>query len=358
MAALRYPKEFGTDGPSVDYLEMQFLRRDYDSSTVKYKLETVSGPGMREGANTIFINIPQKVTEAISQQFNQTALGELGSFIGNRGNVGTALTNAVSRTAEQFLLNKSVDIANKLGATNLSASGLLSATSGVVFNPNLEVLYEGPDFRTFNFQFNLFTKSREDAKEIFKIVETLRLASLPRVSTKSDVNTDALKNVFADTTAIEGSKALLDAGVGAVGGALKGKLDADVGAAKGARTGVLDSLGGLFQTAGTAAGTAATGLGFLFKGGSRFIKQPPFILLTYKRGTENHPFIKPLLPCAINQINFDFTPTGNYTTVGEFNADPKATTVGVTITMNLTEVTNLFADTMFNKRAPGVKEEK
>ena len=67
---------------------------------------------------------------------------------------------------------------------------------------------------------------------------------------------------------------------------------------------------------------------------------------------------KPLLPCAINQINFDFTPTGNYTTVGEFNADPKATTVGVTITMNLTEVTNLFADTMFNKRAPGVKEEK
>lgn len=359
MTALRYPKEFGTNGPSVDYLEMQFLRRDYTSNKVKYKLETVSGPDpLVEGANTIFINIPQKVTEAISQQFNQTTLGELGSFLGNRGDVGTAITNAISRTAENFLLNKSVDIANKLGATNLSASGLLSATSGVVFNPNLEVLYEGPDFRTFNFQFNLFTKSRDDAEQIFKIVETLRLASLPRVSTKDDVNTKALKNVFADTTAIEGSKALIDAGAGLVGGALKGKLDADVGAAKGARQGVLDSLGGLFQTAGTAAGTAATGLGFLFKGGSRFIKQPPFILLTYKRGSEDHPFIKPLLPCAINQINFDFTPTGNYTTVGEFNADKKATTVGVTITMNLTEVTNLFADTMFNKRAPGVKEEK
>ena len=185
MAALRYPKEFGTNGPSVDYLEMQFLRRDYSSETVKYKLETVSGPGMKEGANTIFINIPQKITEAISQQFNQTALGELGSFLGKRGDAGTAVRNALTRTAENFLLNKSVDLANKLGATNLSASGLLSATTGVVFNPNLEVLYEGPDFRTFNFQFNLFTKSRDDAKEIFKIVETLRLASLPRVSTKA-----------------------------------------------------------------------------------------------------------------------------------------------------------------------------
>ena len=358
MATLRYPKEFGTNGPSVDYLEMQFLRRDYSSDKVKYKLETVSGPGMKEGANTIFINIPQKVTEAISQQFNQTTLGELGSFLGKRGDAGTAVRNALTRTAENFLLNKSVDLANKLGATNLSASGLLSATSGVVFNPNLEVLYEGPDFRTFNFQFNLFTKSRKDAEEIFKIVETLRLASLPRVSTQADINTKQLTDVFTDTTVIEGSKALIDIGAGAIGGALKGKIDADSTAAEGARTDAISKLGGLLRPAGTAAGAAATAAGVLFKGGSRFIKQPPFILLTYKRGTEDHPFIKPLLPCAINQINFDFTPTGNYTTVGEFNNDPKATTVGVTITMNLTEVTNLFADTMFNKRAPGVKEEK
>ena len=75
------------------------------------------------------------------------------------------------------------------------------------------------------------------------------------------------------------------------------------------------------------------------------------------RGGKEHPFIQPLLPAAINQVNFDFTPTGNYTTVGEFDVDPnepRATTVGVTITMQLTEVTNLFADKLFTDRAPGV----
>ena len=72
------------------------------------------------------------------------------------------------------------------------------------------------------------------------------------------------------------------------------------------------------------------------------------------RGADEHPFIRPLLPAAINQINFDFTPTGNYTTVGDFNGEEKATTVGVTITMQLTEVTNLFADKLFTDRAPGV----
>ena len=349
MTALRYPSEFATNGPSVDYLEMQFVRRDYTKTEVEYKLEKVGGT-----TDTIFINVPQKVTEAISQQFNQTALGELGSFLGKRGDAGVAVKNALTRTAENFLLNKSVDVANKLGATNLSASGLLSATSGVVFNPNLEVLYEGPDFRTFNFQFNLFTKSRADASAVFNIVETLRMASLPSVKDVS-ANSSQLADVFTDTTAITAATGALDIGAGAITGAISGKIRSQSTAAAGAKQGALDKLTGLFAPVGTAAGAAATAGGFLFSGGSRFIKQPPFILLTYRRGGADHPFIKPLLPCAINQINFDFTPTGNYTTVGEFNADPKATTVGVTITMNLTEVTNLFADTMFNERAPGVK---
>ena len=345
-ATLRYPKEFGTDGPLVDYLEMMFIRRDYTKEEVDYKRDLTLG--------SILINIPQKVTEAISQQFNQTALGELGRFLGNRGDAGTAVKDAITRTAEQFLLNKSVDVANKLGATNLSASGLLSATSGVVFNPNLEVLYEGPDFRTFNFQFNLFTKSRADASAVFNIVEILRMASLPSVKDVS-VNSSQLTDVFTDTASIEGATAAINIGGSVLGGGLKGALDKQVGIAKGGKQGFFSSIGNLISPAGTAAGAAATAGGLLFNGDSRFIKQPPFILLTYKRGTKDHPFIKPLLPCAINQINFDFTPTGNYTTVGEFNADPKATTVGVTITMNLTEVTNLFADTMFTKRAQGVK---
>ena len=154
MTALRYPSEFATNGPSVDYLEMQFIRRDYTQKEVKYKLEKVG-----TGTDTIFINVPQKVTEAISQQFNQTALGELGSFLGSRGDAGKAVGNAITRTAEQFLLNKSVDVANKLGATNLSASGLLSATSGVVFNPSF-ISQSKPFQRTlrivFNSPFNFF----------------------------------------------------------------------------------------------------------------------------------------------------------------------------------------------------------
>ena len=348
MATQRYPADFGVTGPSVDYIEMQFIRRDYKQNKVQYKAS--------ENLDKILINVPQKVTEAISQQFNQSGLGEMGRFLAGRSNAGAAVKDALSRTAENFLLDKSVDVANKLGATNLSAAGLLSATSGVVFNPNLEVLYEGPDFRTFNFQFNLFTKSKKDAQSIYNIVDTLRRASLP--SRSGETNKIQLTHTFADTAAIQTATGAISLAGDIASGAIAGKIDAESTAASGAAGGLFSNIGKLFNGGATAAGAGATAAGLLFNSdGNRFITQPPFILLRYMRGGKEHPFIQPLLPAAINQVSFDFTPTGNYTTVGEFDVDPnepRATTVGVTITMQLTEVTNLFADKLFQDRAPGV----
>ena len=344
MATQRYPADFAVSGPSVDYIEMQFIRRDYKQNKVQYK-------GV-DDLGKILINVPQKVTEAISQQFNQSALGETGNFFAGKSNAGEAVRDALKRTAENFLLDKSVDVANKLGATGLSSAGLLSATTGVVFNPNLEVLYEGPDFRRFNFQFNLFTKSKEDAESIYAIVETLRVASLPLSEAKLD--NKALTDVFTDTAAIGAATAGVTTLSEVAKGALTGKFSDEKTALGGAGSGLLKGLAGFADPTGTLLGAGGTAAGLLFDSGSRFITQPPFILIRYMRGADEHPFIRPLLPAAIDQVNFDFTPTGNYTTVGEFNADPKATTVGVTITMQLTEVTNLFGDKLFNDRAPGV----
>ena len=357
----RYPADFVAPNPAVDYLEMKFIRRDYEATSVQYKEEKEYGD--------ILINIPQKVTEAMSQNYANAQLGELGRFLGNRGGQFQAGTDSVRRLFENFGLNKAVELSNKLGASGLSAAGLLSASSGVVFNPNLEVLYEGPDFRRFNFRFNLFTKSKEDAESIYNIVEILRRASLP---TSGDGHSGtSLQNVFYDasqTAAVEGlantAGSLINGGIE---NALKPKPDPTAknpnNTSPGWKGNVFNAAGALLSNAGDAAALSAAGAstqsGLLFNGikNQRFITQPPFILLTYKRGGKDHPFLQPLLPAAINQIDFDFTPTGNYTTVGDFDVDPskpRATTVGVTITMQLTEVTNLFGDKLFQDRAPGV----
>ena len=338
MTFQRYPADFSADSPAVDYLKIEFCRRNYDSDKVEY---------IKDYLDPILINIPQKVTEAMSQNFSNAQLGELGRFLGNRGGALQAASDSVRRLLENFGLDKAVELSNKLGASGLSAAGLLSATTGLVFNPNLEVLYEGPDFRRFNFRFNLFTKSEEDATAIYNIVDILRRASLPSASTKG-VNTKALENTFFDATQTAG----VVGGAAAAGNLIQGTLSGLLGGqGVGGPGGALNTI---LNNAGTAAGLGAVGGltagGQIFNDSSRFITQPPFVLMTYMRGAKQHPFLQPLLPAAINQIDFDFTPTGNYTTVGDFGATGKATTVGVTITMQLTEVTNLYADTLFFNR--------
>ena len=100
--------------------------------------------------------------------------------------------------------------------------------------------------------------------------------------------------------------------------------------------------------------TGATGLAIsagvgnlVFSGKNRFITQPPLIHLRYMRGASEHPFIQSLMPAFINQVGFDYTPTGSYTQLSDYaTAATKtaATTVGVNITLQLTEVTNLYQD--------------
>lgn len=336
MTAIRYPSEFTSD-PGTDYIRLDFVRRAYGQGSSA--AEKAGNLFTNEG-NSIILNVPQKVTEQISQQFANASLGDAGPmFRGiNYGGVfgGTGFGNAMKRLVENFALGKSVEVANKLGASQLTDNGILSATSGIVFNPNMEVLYEGPDFRRFNFQFSLFTKSKKDAIAIKSIVDTLRSNSLPSTGGKIDV--EGVKKVFFTSSDAAGAIAAPQA--------IKNILNTKFGAAA----------GNLLTPVGLGAAAVAAGTGAIFTGGNRFIKQPPFVCVTYMRGAKVHPFIKPLLPAAINSINFDFTPTGNYTQLANY-ADAEtagaATTVGVTITMQVTEVTNLFNGTELAQRAGG-----
>ena len=181
-------------------------------------------------------------------------------------------------------------------------------------------------------------------------------------SSSTGVNNTALQNTFYDASqtaaVIGGASAAGSALQTTLGNLLKPKQQntGTQGKNKGNKGNLAkNALATILNNAGPTAGLAAVGgltqTGAIFnQGKDRFITQPPFILMTYMRGAKEHPFIQPLLPAAINQIDFDFTPTGNYTTVGDFGATKKATTVGVTVTMQLTEVTNLYADTLFDNR--------
>lgn len=350
MATTRYPSDF-TATPATDYLEIKMIRRDYSSTSPNYVLD--SPPG---GSNTLYLNMPQKLGESQSQNWANAKLGEIGPFIGNRDSTtgNNFFADIIKRLAENFVLGNAVNAFQKVGASGLNENGILSATSGIVYNPNLEVLYDGPDFRRFNYQFALFTKSEQDAKAINDVVRFFQYASVPSTGASSfdgnggggaSGNRDGLRNTFLDATNINAAGDAVNTLYQFVTGNAQGTAQAAINTAVNTLTGL--------------AGAAAGGFGAIFNGANRFIKQPPFLLLTYRRGGQEHPFLYSPMPCALNSLNIDYTPTGNYTVMDNFGKTGLATVVGVVITLQLTEIKNVFAEDYqanmtVSRRAPGI----
>ena len=301
MSLLRYPAEF-TANAATDYIEFCAVRPKFGDNFRKGGLKYNYHP------TSVILNVPQKVVENHSQNWNNAKLGEvtpqavssiLSAQAGGIGSMLAELGNQGMRVGEGLALDLAIKGMQRQGASGITQNSILSATGGIVYNPNLEILYEGPDFRTFNFQFVLFNKSGSDATQIYNIVDWFRDQSVPSLNNRSD---------FGGSGESAGSEVKRSAEQ------LKNQQD--------------------FADTSTKAGWS-------FSDKSRFLAQPPFILMTYKRGAKEHPFIRPLLPAALNAVNIDYTPTGNYTVINNFGEKQKATTVAANITLQMTERTNL-----------------
>ena len=63
--------------------------------------------------------------------------------------------------------------ANVLGA-NVDAARLISRSTGQVLNPNMELLFEGVNLRTFNFSFSFTPRDRSESSQVRNIIRLLK----------------------------------------------------------------------------------------------------------------------------------------------------------------------------------------
>ncbi len=343
----RYPKDF-TAGDSIgtDYIIFTAVRKSYTQSSNPNSSSGVVNYNEADGftedssikdVSKVILYMPQKIVESYSQGWTNNTLGpEVGRIFQGVNNLGAQIVGAPGgtlgavgrRLLEEYLMNQALQGAAKLGASSLTANAVLSATGGVIYNPMMEVLYDGPDFRRFNYEFTLFSKSEDDAKEIYKIVNFFRYCSVPTYESSgvgstlgNSLQVTSVTNSISNTVS-SASSALSDP-AGAIQGLLKGV------------TGI-GTNGTLSQGVGSSA---------LFGGGTnRFIKQPPFIQVQYRRNAANHPYILNPKPCAITNLSIDFTPTGNYTVLDNFGKKEMATVVATTVSFSLTEIKAMYSE--------------
>ena len=133
--------------------------------------------------SSVTIGIQPQITDSNRVRWNGSNLDQIKAFAA-AASMDIALTKPgeMSKKLEQIATElidsgkNDENIAKALRtyfagkAVGISGGGLLSRTSGAVLNPNLELLFEGPDLRQFNYTFKMSAESAAEATQIKSII--------------------------------------------------------------------------------------------------------------------------------------------------------------------------------------------
>lgn len=130
--------------------------------------------------DTIALYMPDTVNFAQNQNFSDLSLGgELLSRIGAAGYSGlTGGKNAI-KNITPFVADFIKQSLSELGAS--SGQAIFTSIFGAVQNPQLELIYTSPNFRSFNFEFNFYPRSEKEAKNVQNIIQRLKFHQAPEL---------------------------------------------------------------------------------------------------------------------------------------------------------------------------------
>lgn len=186
---LKYPLERG--GQEHDYVSFSIF--DYGTKKLSQTLGEFGDRSFGDRLGTVWLPIQSQISDSNSVKWNENSMNAaqlegLKIFnAGVEGGVQAALTKLLS-TTEQVTQNAGTNdavsavIASYFAEQGVGLGGgsLLPRLYGAILNPNIELLFEGPSLRPFNFTFKLSARSKEEATEIKKIIRFFKQGMAPQ----------------------------------------------------------------------------------------------------------------------------------------------------------------------------------
>ena len=127
--------------------------------------------GMRAGA---------ELAKALT---NQQTFEESGDKIKKEigGNLAPGETEALLDAAQKGITAKATSAAMGVFGANVSTEDLLARQSGQIFNPNLELLFNGPSLRSFSFTFKFTPRSPSESNQCKQIIRSFKQNMAPKL---------------------------------------------------------------------------------------------------------------------------------------------------------------------------------
>lgn len=140
---------------------------------------------------TVFLPIPENIQDSNAVNWGDDSLnglaargiGQSKEFIGDDGNLiegGAKFLQGMANFAGDMTkidagVRNSFIAAKAVGAfTNVNAQGVITRQTGQVLNPNMELLFNNVTLRSFNFQFDLAPRNKDESRVIKNIIRTFK----------------------------------------------------------------------------------------------------------------------------------------------------------------------------------------
>ena len=197
---LRYPRQslaqFG-----YDYIQIKAF--DYEASGIdvgpgkasgfagsggnrfKNSYETIQLPMQPNLSESMGVGWGENQLNALEANMAKAAEGAIGVL--GSGGLDAKAGKSVIDAGKNLLANAKDDdtkaaVAAYFAGQAVGNNNLVTRSTGNVMNPNLELLFTGPSLRSFNFNFTLTPRDREEARIIRKIIKSMKRNMSPQRS--------------------------------------------------------------------------------------------------------------------------------------------------------------------------------
>jgi hypothetical protein len=213
-AVFRYP--FSAITEQTDYLQLDIVKytavgsglvgsrgnsRGNRSNTVNANVSKTKPAKSGVGAlnSTIVLPMPSNIQDGNSVRYSDDSLNGIAASAVEKvtevmeGSYGTGFAGAIKETGEKFseffastgedvrkimIRSLAAQAVNVFGG-NITPDQILARQQGDIFNPNMELLFNGVTLRSFKFSFKMTPRSEDEAKQVRAIIKTLKKNMAP-----------------------------------------------------------------------------------------------------------------------------------------------------------------------------------
>ena len=160
---------------------------------LKYEPKKCQGLGfsertsLRNSIGSVILPVPGGIQDANSVNWGSSDMNPLEialasmslGFINEGGSGLVEASKNVGQGVKAGAGDAKTAIAAMFASQATGAKDLLTRTTGAIINPNMELLFKGPQLRPFTFTFKMSARSQDEAKNIIKIIRFFKQGMAP-----------------------------------------------------------------------------------------------------------------------------------------------------------------------------------